>query len=251
MHFSETDIYKLKVSTANIEKEYEKLLLKYSDRKFTNTDAQSFFVQGFFRRLRLLKTIIHNVYTIFPPDRLDRLNDDEVQNLTINLQAFVLNVFGCIDNLAWVWVKENSLDIDDNKKVSFNNKEIRQTLSDDFKIYLKTIDEWRTSYLKDTRDSLAHRVPPYVPPYMLNIEEQSQEIHLEELKWEKIREHKFDEYEEICIQLDKLGKSAPYFSQGKKYVVFHVQVISDWNTVVQFLEKFIIELDLKPNPVSS
>lgn len=75
-------------------------------------------------------------------------------------------MYGCVDNLAWVWVYENGL----NGKIRRNSvglrakhKEVRSTLSVGFQDYLVKLDPW-LDYIIEYRDALAHRIPLYVPP---------------------------------------------------------------------------------------
>jgi hypothetical protein len=37
-------------------------------------------------------------------------NRNVLHDAQINIQAFIANVYGCIDNLAWVWVHEGGLE---------------------------------------------------------------------------------------------------------------------------------------------
>jgi hypothetical protein len=124
------------------------------------------------------KRYVQNVYTIYPPDRTDKPSSDELDDLSINLQSFVFNVFGCIDNLAWIWVKEKQLK---NKKGELlsggsvglmseeRNRIVRESFSRDFQDYLNRMKDWY-KHLENFRHALAHRIPLYVPPYSLNHE---------------------------------------------------------------------------------
>jgi len=38
---------------------------------------------------------------------------DILANATINIQAFVFNVFGSVGNLAWIWVREKRVTKED------------------------------------------------------------------------------------------------------------------------------------------
>lgn len=65
------------------------------------------------------------------PNELNIPDDDVILDITINIQSFVFNLFGCIDNLARIWAEENNLNLIPTQ-VSFSNEEIKKTLSDDF-----------------------------------------------------------------------------------------------------------------------
>src|SRR5712691_8547084 len=85
---------------------YERLLGEYLSLALANEAAYEFVRHGFVRRLGTLKRCIENVYSVYLPERCDKPTRNECLDLAINLQSFIFNVFGCIDNLAWVWVKE-------------------------------------------------------------------------------------------------------------------------------------------------
>jgi hypothetical protein len=175
-----------------------------------------------------------------------------LSDLAINLQGFVFNIFGCLENLAWVWVKEK--DIRDSKgeplvnsQIGFGGKYkfVRKSFSDDFRHYLDGLSEW-FSQMEGFRHALAHRIPLYVPPYIVNDEEVAKEQELEQSRREALRRHEFDKYERLTNELDAIGKFVPWmthsFSEKSRQVVFHPQIIADWNTVVEISEKFLAEL---------
>ena len=88
---------------------YERFLEEYLSLTLANEAAYEYARHGFVRRLGTLKRCIENVYSIYLPERIDRPSRNECLDLAINLQSFIFNVFGCIDNLAWVWVKEKDI----------------------------------------------------------------------------------------------------------------------------------------------
>src|SRR5690348_3990414 len=79
---------------------YVRLTGKYLSLRLINEAAYEYVGHGFVRRLGTLKRRIENVYSIYRPERSDKPSRDECVDLTINLQSFIFNVFGCIDNLA-------------------------------------------------------------------------------------------------------------------------------------------------------
>jgi hypothetical protein len=50
---------------------------------------------------------IKNVFEAIPPERTDRPSRDELTDATISIQSFIFNVFGAVNNLAWIWMAEN------------------------------------------------------------------------------------------------------------------------------------------------
>ena len=118
------------------------------------------------RRVGTLKRCIENVYTLIPPETDVIPDRNLLDDAQINIQAFVANVYGAIDNLAWIWLYERGLDTKIHRtRVGLRAKhtDLRATFSDSFRAYLQKIDPW-LEYQIEYRDALAHRIPLYVPP---------------------------------------------------------------------------------------
>ena len=56
------------------------------------------------------------ILNIFPVEREEKLKKSELKDIEINMQAFIFNVFGVLDNLAWVFVFDRKLEIFIKKK---------------------------------------------------------------------------------------------------------------------------------------
>ncbi|HEY0414469.1 MAG TPA: hypothetical protein VGD66_15145 [Allosphingosinicella sp.] len=67
--------------------------------------AGEFARTGFGRRLGCLEHAMKKMDTVYPPNSPDA-SRDQVRDAELILQAFVMNVFGAIDNLAWIWALE-------------------------------------------------------------------------------------------------------------------------------------------------
>ena len=109
MPFSEDAIEELRTEFGTIRVKYEALMQAYIMRTYNDARAKEFAVHGFSRGLKTLNRCIENVFEIYPPDRVQLLSMDELTDVAINIQAFVVNVFGCVDNLAWIWVLEKGI----------------------------------------------------------------------------------------------------------------------------------------------
>jgi hypothetical protein len=204
---------------------YERLMFDYLSLRLTNEAAQEYARHGFLRRLGTLKRSIENVYSTHPPERCDKPSRDECLDLAINLQSFLFNVFGCIDNLARVWVSEKQLK--DNQGRPLRDQQIglrsrctavRETFSAEFQKYLTSRDDW-LSYLDNYRHALAHRIPLYIAPYTLNPAKLEEHNELERRKTEA--QTKGD-----CHLWSKLNTD-----------------LADWNTVVELANEFLTEIN--------
>lgn len=252
MYFSEDAVKQLYTDYSTVESNYQKLLKAYALRQFSNEQANEYAKHGFMRRIKILARCIHNIYDICPPEQSKRLENNVLTDLTINLQGFLFNTFGCLDNLAWVWAKEKDIknskgDVLKPYEIGFGEKYkwVHESLPTDFKNYLESLKNW-FDYMTNYRHALAHRIPLYIPPYTLNDEEAELEKKLEEVRDLALKNHKFEEYEKISEELNSLGRFMPWmthsFAEKSKPVVFHAQIISDWKTVLEISSKFLKEI---------
>jgi hypothetical protein len=252
MTYNADQVEQLRKKYLEIEIQYEEIFLKFWALKFKKTDAAEYVVHGFMRRLGTLKRAIHNVYTLYPPDMANKPRKDELIDLTINLQSFIINVFGCFDNLAWAWVKEKELK---NKKgntlsgisvgiVSAKTHEIvRKSFSQEFQVYLDKLEPW-FSYLEDYRHALAHRIPLYIPPFQITPESYKVYQALEVEMQAALKRLDFKKYGELEKEQQNLGQFVPVAVHSvivSRPVRFHAQLIADWLTVVEVSEKFLRE----------
>ena len=70
--------------------------------------AGEFARTGFGRRLGYLEHAMRRMDEVYPPN-CSNASREQVRDAELILQAFVMNVFGAIDNLAWVWALERSV----------------------------------------------------------------------------------------------------------------------------------------------
>src|SRR5436309_1500016 len=108
-YFSEEAVDKLHLGRLRVKEQFLILWGRYLSRKYKSERAREYASHGFCRRLGTLVHIIDRVYGILPPEREDIPERDEVMDATIAIQSFVLNTFGCLDNLAWIWVFEKEV----------------------------------------------------------------------------------------------------------------------------------------------
>lgn len=211
--------------------------------------AQEYMLHGVCRRLRVIERCVENIYLIFPLNRNTLLNEDELYDVAINLHAFFINVFGLLDNLAWVLVLENGKsDFIHRKEVGLFNNKIQALAPDAFRNYLNSglIAKWHNEYLKDFRDTLAHRIAPYLPPKNLtSIQQQSVENIQKELS-KQLSVHNFEIADKLQDECDTIGDPCPMFLhaiENSKPVLLHPQILNDFKTVEEIVENFCVELE--------
>ena len=153
----------------------------------------------------------------------------------------------CLDLASWEQIKQKDGKDFSRTKIglSKNCEDFRNTFSEKFQEFISGFDDWFRE-IGDFRHAVAHRIPLYVPPFNVTDEEAKKLAELEEEKRQMLRQHRFDDYERIDEEIESIGTFIPCmmhsFSEQSKQVVFHAQLIADWNTVHSISMKFIDEL---------
>jgi len=233
MEFSNKQINQLHKAYDDVQREYIDFFLSCSKLILCLTDnkIKEYFQHGFMRRLTTIKRCVDNIYKVWPPERSSLLSKEEREDVTINLQAFIFNIYGSIENLRSIFYKIR------NKIKHEYVKEL-----EDYLVSEKYIT-WK-EYLNNFRHALAHRIPLYIPPFVLSPEETKKYYDLGEQMKEALQKMDFSQYERIECERDALGKICPLmthsFSEKAKEVVFHAQIIADFNTVIKFADKIKI-----------
>ena len=238
-----------------IEAGYSELLLRYRELaiqvfrfvgRLKNEKAREYMLHGVGRRLSLLHRCVNNMFRLFPASRVEKLSDDDRLDLEINLHAFLINVYGIIENIGLAVAYENALLGDDGerklnaKEVSLFSRRFRRHLNLQLRSYLseQTLDNWYRQYAKNYRDALAHRIPPYIPPAALN---HGEERRFKDLESEMQTETDPSRVEALQQEQAKLGTANPLFvhsfSENANLVYLHPQLIADFRTVEEILKK--------------
>ena len=252
MYYSDHALKQLAEGYAAVNGKLNNLLEKFILLELKDPRAVEFARQGLPRRLKVTVRCITNVFDDIPPERTALPSRDELSDATINIQSFVFNVFGAIDNLAWVWMCEKGQKRRDGTPIPDThvglgpkNESVRGTLSQEFQDYLKTLDAW-FEHLASLRHSLAHRIPLYIPPYVIERKDEAAYKDFEKKMAEAAKKHDFAEYDRLSDEQLKLGRFRPWvqhsFEEKAKPVVFHAQMLSDFNTVDELSRKMLDEL---------
>src|SRR5688572_3407025 len=144
MYYSENALQQLSEGYTAFTVKHATLFERYVALPLKNPRAQEFARHGFARRVNVMARCIVNVFDDIPPERTELPSHDELTDATINIQSFVVNVFGAVDNLAWIWMAENGQKRTDGTRIPNSqvglgpdNIAVRGTLSQEFQKYLK------------------------------------------------------------------------------------------------------------------
>ena len=208
--------------------------------------AREYLLHGICRRLGVLHQSIINVFEIFPATREDHLTEVERSNIEINLHAFTINVYGLLDNVAWVFVFENNLEENirgGRRGVGLFSKCVMDHFPDRIKEYLHSerMQKWYGDYAKNYRDALVHRIPPYVPPYTVDPKDAQRYREYDSKISERMSIGDFDSIEKLRKDRDSIGSVSGAFlhsyhdHDAAKPVMLHTQMLADSNTVIEII----------------
>lgn len=215
----------------------------------TQERAREYIGHGAARRLMIIERCLKNIFVIFPVRRNLLLSDEERIDLEISLHAFLINVHGLPDNLAWAYILERKIDISP-RDVGLFLKKTKDYLPVDVQTYLNSIGTWHRDYAKNYRDALAHRIPPYVPPATWLPEHQHEFNNLHERCEQAMKEGNFDKALELHAQKHNLGIIHPAFmhsfsdEEACTPMLLHPQLIVNTRTVLEIISKVCPHLAL-------
>ena len=252
-HFNDKELEDIFTAHSEIQHRYSELTVKIYlfTGRLQNDRAIEFLSQGVSRRLGIVYRCLGNIFSIFPPNRIEILDRNGLLDVEINLHTFLINIYGIIESTGLALAYENDLigDESDNKlpvkKINLFKRRFRRLLNPNLCAYLQrnTIIQWYNEYVKNYRDALAHRIPPYIPPAALNDEQARRYKLLEDEANRLRREGDFEQIEAIQTEQNSLGKANPLFvhsfSEEAKPLYLHPQLIADFRTVEELIDTAI------------
>ncbi|CAK7047067.1 hypothetical protein NUK34_03995 [Kerstersia gyiorum] len=209
-----------------------------------NVQAKEYLLYGVGRRLKVLRYGLSTIFRLFPPDTAKPIASDDLEAVQAALHAFVMNLYGTFENLAWAFVCRHDIidEIGDRRKVGMflgaTQRFLPQVLAD----YLssKTMTAWHTQYLKNYRDALAHRIPLYIPPKTFTDVEGKRYQELVREEMECIETGRWEDLERVRDEKANLGRPCFVFWHGlfseadSKPMQLHSQLVSDVMTILEF-----------------
>ncbi len=247
MSYSEDGLRELEGKFFELRGKSNDLILRYLERNYRNDKAQEFAQHGLCRRLRLMTRCIKKVFEILPPETREVPETDVIHDVTVHLQAFLFNAYGCLDNLAHIWVQEMNVKGEDGQlirrsRIGFGdqNQEVLDSLPDTLTNFLSEIRDWRKN-LESFRHALAHRIPLYIPPGYL-IKEKEEEYHkLQRRINDAVRKLDFEMVDRLEEEQSALLSFHPIathsFDEDPKIMFFHVQMLNDFHIVQEIASK--------------
>lgn len=248
--FSEQDVAELNSARDDLHGKFSALKDKLILRTFRSDRGREYAFEGLVRRLDTMIRAIDYVFNALPPEKEDIPDTADTVAATILIQSFLINVQGCLDNLAWISVyetgqkDERGCDLD-RRMVGLGEGYwlLRKSFSKPFRKYLKSRKKW-FRHVTEFRDLLAHRIPLYVLPFIVsgpNVPEYNR------LQREAFAATDYNTYLELKAQQDKLGAYRPWMThsptEGAPVAVFHKQMLQDFLTIDECANKLLEEID--------
>jgi hypothetical protein len=247
-YFKKEALAQIREKFDTVERRADDLLLAFMRHAFKDEQAKEYAHHGFSRRVGTLRRGLQNVFKIIPPGTIRVPPKEKLYDAQINLQSFVANVYGCADNLAWVWIYERGLSKSiDRRQVGLrkSHTKVRASFSPEFQKYLEGMDPW-FEYIAEYRDSLGHRIPLYIPPGGVRPKDRAAYDDLEFRKTTVLGHLNVDEYERLAAEQNKLLVFQPLimhsFKEATAPYAFHVQILADFATVEELGQKMLAEL---------
>lgn len=219
----------------------------------TSPRAKEHLIHGAGRRVKVLRRCLNNVFKLFPPSQTMPLESDDLSEVQVSLHAFVMNLYGVFENLAWTFVIRHSLEdsIGDYRRVGMFLRSTQRHLPPELRDYLvkQQMVTWHDDYLKNYRDALAHRIPLYIPPSRFTDADAQRHNAIEHEVLAEIQRCDWERVELLQREQDALGVAYPMFihsfhdERKAQPVYLHPQMICDIKTVIEFCELYFTHWD--------
>jgi abortive infection bacteriophage resistance protein len=120
-----------------------------------------------------------------------------------------------------------------------------QSLPRSFKTYLTSRRQW-LMHVKSYRDSLAHRIPLYIPPYTVDPKVADDYQRLENESLAALLSGDLLLHEQLSVEQDRLKRFSPFMvhsmNEHSPTALFHPQMLADFHTIEGFGNRLLAEL---------
>jgi len=238
--FSEDQLEELQGIFISIEDRGQALIKRLLLHGFRADAASEYATHGLARRISAITYSTARVFEEMPPEMEGIPSSEQRSETTAHLQAVAFNVYGCFDNLARIWVAEHDVRKANGNELSRREiglvakcKSVRASLPNILKEQIVALDPW-FSHLEDFRHATAHRVPLYIPPFMLDPKDEEEYRKLDRDAGEVLKRREFEEYHRLTAERDALRHFRPMIATSMNEIanaLFHPQLMADFATV--------------------
>ena len=246
-YYEDQHIAELRRQFRTIDHRTDELLIAFARQQLKDVQATEYWRHGFSRRLGTLRHCIQGVFRVIPPEMADVPPKEVLYDAQVYLQAFVANVYGCMDNLAWVWNFEKALGLGrGDVGLRSKHKKLRASFSAEFQTYIAGMDKW-FEYITEYRDALGHRIPLYIPPGVVPKKSRPKYDELDVKIVTAMNRLDVEEADRLSDEQSKLLVFQPLIIHSYKEATglprFHAQLLADFATVEEIAYKVLKELN--------
>jgi len=250
--FTQEQVEDLAAGLEQMRRDYAGFRLRLVRAPLRTAAAREQADHGLGRRLSMLAHCIEQTYALLPPALEHIPTRDATQSATAHIQAFVMNAFGCCENMAWIWLHERQPEARGGRawprtRVGLlpGQDEFRSTFPARFQAYLASRDPWFV-HLKDFRDALAHQIPLYIPPWSVDPEDVDAYNALKA----RAEAARLGGADEEAMRLDEEAMAMARFVPVMQHrldrgppVIFHPQMLADFSTIIEMGSLLLDQLD--------
>ena len=253
--FSPENLATLNNGRERVHRQLVSLREAYFLRKYRSDRAREYATHGFCRRLGILVRAIDLVFEGLPPEREDIPDRNDVVDATIAIQSFVSDTFVCLDNPAWIWVYEKGVRSEDGQNLTLDRSDLVRPASRFVACSrMSSALTWTpvrsgSTILKTFENSLTHRIPLYIPPYVILSQEAMDEYNkLEQASDEALKQRDLEGIDRLQPKQQEFSLFHPRMTHSlherAPTVIFHPQLLQHYATIDEFGQKMLEELDL-------
>ncbi|MES0870921.1 hypothetical protein [Pseudovibrio sp. SCP19] len=218
---------------------------------FQQHEATKFAKYGAARRLSLLTNSVNLVFHHIPPSEQIIPQDSDRDSANLAIHSFIINSFGFLDNLAHTWNSEviprdKNENLFEKKYIGLQkkNKSFRKILPEVVREILRKHDNLFND-ASNIRDHLAHKLPPYVVPFILPAENEKRYKKLDQLKLAALRAGDVERHTELEAEQKSLCLFHPIISldvQNEKTYIFHELIRQLFLALIEIADVVLVEL---------
>lgn len=221
-----------------------------------NKNAEYYLKYGVGRRggmmFRAFQTLLH----VAEPHRSTPLTHDEQQQLSVHVNTIYINIRGCLDNLAWTYGWETNPDVMEScnpMHVNLFDKRFQKHFGDnELFTALQSMTEWAMD-LKARRDPVAHRIPLYVVPSILQPGQETEYQRLSDLHLSAAAKLDFETSEQAFSSLDQLGSYPGWMvhDPNEPPIQIYPTIPEDLGMMLQVSDRILLSLGYNKSLLSS
>ena len=241
--YNEKHIEELLAALDTVTNRADSLVERLLSFDFSTKRSEEFAIHGVARRIKAIAHSLRKIFAEIPPDLNDLPEDGRREEATCHILSTAIHTYGSFDNLAHIWVAERGICRKNGKPLSWGQIGFQSKCSDfcsslpsELQARLNQLHPWMT-YLEEFRHSSAHRIPLYIPPYVVDPLNSAEYDNLSRAAQSALLNSEYQRYDALIEDRSKLCSFRPMISTSifaGKTALFHPQLLADFATVEEW-----------------